>query len=86
MENSSLGLILRKHSLLYGHNHGRFRWLPGPIKYPIVHIFNWITCRLLGHEILGPLLFNDGYIYQPTCTSCCKKFPEVGIDYFNEEN
>lgn len=67
-----VGLAFYKHHLVYGWKHGfGYGWLPMPIQHAIVSVWNWTTCRLLGHDWFGP--WPDTPITKKTCSACCKE-------------
>lgn len=61
-EFSRMGLVLHKGKLSWGLRHGRLRWAPLSVRRTIVTVWNWVACRLIGHDIVFGV-----------CTDCCKK-------------
>ena len=71
-----MGLVLYHHHLLYGWKHGfGCGWLPRWVQHAIVHVFNWTTCRLFGHDVLDLRSAKEFRDRVPVCVACCKEFP-----------
>lgn len=58
-----VGLVRYKHWLVYGYKHGVFINWPMFIKLAVVAVWNFISCRLFGHDA----------ILDDVCINCCKK-------------
>lgn len=61
----SLGIVHHGHWLVWG-DPGALAWMPEPIKEAVVHVWNEISCRLMGHQDYG---FGQ-------CPNCCKPLPK----------
>lgn len=75
-EGQPIGLVLHGHHLHYGVNgHGRFIWLPWPVKRAVAAAWNFVSCRLLGHETFGPVDEPGMRPIPKTCCHCGKTWP-----------
>ena len=83
-----LGIVRHGHALAYGWHHGfGRRWLPNSIQHLIVHLWNWQSCRWLGHNWMPDfdelrtvleedetgILYDWSEVQHRVCGSCCKR-------------
>ena len=72
---NDMGLTLHHHSLAWGMNHGALRWAPHWFRHMIVTVWNWISCRLFGHDVFGPIIEDGQVLHDKVCVNCSKKYP-----------
>ena len=55
-------------------------WIPEFIQHMIVTVFNHITCKLLGHMVMGPWDIEGTHIkkfhIKKFCAACCKEWED----------
>ena len=70
------GLCLTGHHMFWGMGHGLLLLWPHSIKRMILKSWNYLSCRLLGHDIFGPIddVEQDVHITRH-CVACSKEFP-----------
>jgi hypothetical protein len=68
------GIIRYGHWLGYGFDHGFGRWLPYTAQRPLVHLWNAVSCALLGHGHL----FQDEPDGPVECSQCCRLVDDPG--------
>lgn len=74
-----MGLSLSGHSLVWGLNHGWFRWTPMWAKHPILLLWNRVTCFFWGHDETEVAFYKADFTSgAPCCLSCCAKLKVDG--------
>ena len=68
MSMERLGLALDRHHMVWAVNHGVGQWAPRWVQQMIVCAWNWLSCRLLGHDHLVQEEPNG----PAHCVSCCR--------------
>jgi hypothetical protein len=61
------GIVLHKHHLHYGYNHGWLQSSPDWLKHGITAVWNRVSCCLFGHDTYT-------YDHRKVCTACCKEW------------
>ena len=67
-----LGLVLDHHKLVYGVGRKYFGagWMPQPVQHAIVSVWNYVACKVYGHDdVLWHIREDTGYP-SPRCCSC----------------
>jgi hypothetical protein len=70
-----MGLVLSGHAMLWGYKHGALRWTPHWFRHMIVTLWNYVSCRLFGHDVFGPIIEDGHVLHDKVCVNCSKKYP-----------
>jgi hypothetical protein len=65
------GIVRCGPHLAYGFREGWFQWAPGWVQHAIVGAWNFVSCRIYGHDYFG--LPEEGI--ESRCVNCSKKGP-----------
>lgn len=83
---NNTGLCISNGSMVYGLNHGMFRWAPEWVKNSICYAWNKVHCAFVGHDTFGYTAYVEHlFPGPPICSVCCARLKIDGRYPTHEE-